>query len=176
MASNSSSNFESDMNLKENKDASGNRSLPNDSKIVYFDCKNCQNTFSVVRDQQENTDPNSERVQDICKNCKAAQQFHDAVSISGAPTNSRPFHPTPAASQYSEIVDGQNISPLTMNNDVASCSSIISSGLPVITSHFVIGESHTPAISVKAPRIASSSIGIVQLYNSNGVYDTELES
>ena len=64
MESNSSNNVESDKNLKESKESSGDKSQPNDSDVIYFDCKICQNTFTTCKGQ-ENTDPNS--VPDICK-------------------------------------------------------------------------------------------------------------
>ncbi len=58
MESNSSNNVESDKNLKESKESSGDKSQPNDSDVIYFDCKICQNTFTTCKGQ-ENTDPNS---------------------------------------------------------------------------------------------------------------------
>ena len=47
MESYSSNNVESDKNLKENKDPSGDKIQPNDSDVIYFDCKICQNTFTT---------------------------------------------------------------------------------------------------------------------------------
>ena len=44
-----------------------------DSKAAYFDCKNCQNTFTIHCDQ-ENFNPNVE-TDIICKNCEAKQLF-----------------------------------------------------------------------------------------------------
>ena len=179
MASNFSNNVESDKNLKENKDPSGDKSQPNDSDIIYFDCKICQNTFTTCKGQ-ENTDPNS--VPDICKNCKAKQKFQDAVSSSSgsdllpsAPTHSVHIH-TPTAALQPAGLDGTNLSPLTSyNGDVGSGSSI-TSGPPPPSSPFIIGESHIHAVSAKAPKVGSSNIGVMHLYNSNGVYDSELES
>ena len=56
--SNSSINVESDKNFKEKQDADEKNSERNYSDDAYFDCKNCQNTFSARRDQ-ENRDSNS---------------------------------------------------------------------------------------------------------------------
>jgi hypothetical protein len=58
MISNSSINVESDKNFKQNQDADEKNSERNESDVAYFDCKNCQKTFSVRRDQ-ENRDSNS---------------------------------------------------------------------------------------------------------------------
>ena len=70
MESNSSSNIESDQNLKQNQGGDEKKSHVNDIDVVYFECKNCQKSFTIRRDQ-ENVDPNSES--DICKNCRAKQ-------------------------------------------------------------------------------------------------------
>ena len=79
MESNSASNVESHNNLTETPDVGEKgekKSEVNDSNIVYFDCKNCFNTFTIHRNQ-ENVDPNI--MEDICKNCKAKQLFQGAL-------------------------------------------------------------------------------------------------
>ena len=76
MESNSASNVESRNNLTETPDVGEKKSEVNDSNIVYFDCKNCFNTFTIHRNQ-ENVDPNI--MEDICKNCKAKQLFQGAL-------------------------------------------------------------------------------------------------
>ena len=56
--SNFSINVESVKNFQQNQDADEKNSERNDSDAAYFDCKNCRNTFSARRDQ-ENRDSNS---------------------------------------------------------------------------------------------------------------------
>jgi hypothetical protein len=75
-----------------------------------------------------------------------------------------------------------NISPLTSNNGdnniigIGSSSSIASGPPANLRSPFSVGESHTSAVSIKHPKTASSNYGVMHLYESHGVYDTELES
>jgi len=45
-----------------------------------------------------------------------------------------------------------------------------------ISTPFSVGDSHTSAVSIKPPKTASSNYGVMHLYESHGVYDTELES
>jgi hypothetical protein len=59
MESNSSSNIESDQNLKQNQGDGEKKSHVNDIDVVYFECKNCQNSFNIRADQ-ENVDPKLE--------------------------------------------------------------------------------------------------------------------
>ena len=57
MESNFSSNIiESDQNLKQNQGGDEKKSHVNDIDVVYFECKNCQKSFAIRRDQ-ENVDP-----------------------------------------------------------------------------------------------------------------------
>lgn len=191
MESNSSSNVESDRNFKQNQDAGEKKSEGNDSDVVYFDCKNCRNTFSVRRDQ-ENRDPNSKA--DVCKNCTAKQRFQNAMISSEdtsesiirktSPSVSFCHQPVPPAVQ-SEF-DAINMSPLTTSNGGddgggagGDSSSSNGGGEELInfqSSPFVIGETHTSALSIKPPKNTSSNFGVMHLYESNGVLDTELES
>ena len=59
MESNSSSNIESDQNLKQNQGDDEKKSHVNDIDVVNFECKNCQNSFNIRADQ-ENVDPKLE--------------------------------------------------------------------------------------------------------------------
>jgi hypothetical protein len=64
--------------------------------------------------------------------------------------------------------------------DSSSSSSSSSNGggelINFQSSPFVIGESHTSALSIKPPKNTSSNFGVMHLYESNGVLDAELES
>ena len=198
MESNSTSNFESHKNLNETQDADEKKSKVNDSNVVYFDCKNCFNTFTFHSDQ-ENADPNMEI--DICKNCKAKQLFQGALSEetseSTRPTNF--IHgPHPAASSSAAIIeavanfDAANLSPLTTRSNQqqqgdtagggssssSSSSNISCSGEPIHfpPSSFGIGDSHTTAVSLKPPKSISSNFSVMNLYKSHGVLDSEFES
>ena len=182
MESNSSCNVESGQKLKQNEDAEETKSHVNDNSIIYFDCKICQNTVSACKDQ-ENVDPNSEP--EICRNCKASQKVQNTDdtnnSILRAP-NSKTSQPVAAAVPQEEF-DAVNISPLTSNNGdnnningIGSSSSIASGPPADLRSPFSVGDSHTSAVSIKPPKTASSNYGVMHLYESHGVYDTELES
>lgn len=182
MESYSSCNVESGQKLKQNEDAEETKSHVNDNSIIYFDCKICQNTVSACKDQ-ENVDPNSEP--EICRNCKASQKVQNTDdtnnSILRAP-NSKTSQPVAAAVPQEEF-DAVNISPLTSNNGdnnniigIGSSSSIASGPPADLRSPFSVGDSHTSAVSIKPPKTASSNYGVMHLYESHGVYDTELES
>ena len=69
MESISSSNIESDQNLKKNQGGDEKKSHVNDIDVVYFECKNCQTSFTIRRIDQENVDPNSERQTARLNNC-----------------------------------------------------------------------------------------------------------
>jgi hypothetical protein len=194
MESNSTSNVESNKNLDETQDADGKKSKANDSNVCYFDCKNCFNTFTFHRDQ-ENVDPNMET--DICKNCKAKQLFQGALlseetSESIIPTKNI-YGSHPAVSAAIEAVanfDATNLSPLTTksyqqqgdtgggSSSSSSSSNISCSGEPIHLppSSFGIGVSHTTAVSLKPPKTISSNFSVMNLYKSHGVLDSEFES
>ena len=131
MESNSASNVESHNNLTETPDVGEKKSEVNDSNIVYFDCKNCFNTFTIHRNQ-ENVDPNI--MEDICKNCKAKQLFQGALLSEEASESIRnnKYSPAEVASSAAAAAtatanfDATNLSLLISNQgDVGfiSCSS-----------------------------------------------------
>ena len=114
MESNSSSNIESDQNLKQNQGDDEKKSHVNDIDVVYFECKNCQKSFTIHRDQ-ENVDPNSES--DICKNCKAKQLFQNALPSGTTVSESIIRSPLSASAVHSvENFDASDLSPLTTTN------------------------------------------------------------
>ncbi len=122
MESNSTSNVESDQNLNDTPDADEKKSKLNDSNVAYFDCNNCQNTFTIHGDQ-ENFDPNA--VTDICKNCKAKHLFQSVLSEEAIESSRRRSksiqspHPPPATA--AAAADFEEMSPLTSNpGDVQS--------------------------------------------------------
>ena len=175
MESNSSSNGESDQNLNETPDTDEKKSKINDSNVAYFDCKNCENTFTINSDQ-ENFDPNVPT--DICKNCLAKQLFQSVLSEEALESSRRSKSirsPHPSAA----VADFDATSPLTSNlGDVGSGSSSSISREPIYfpPSPFKIGESHTFAIQMKPPKTISSNYSVMNLYESHGVLDSEFES
>ena len=115
MESNSSSNIESNQNLKQNQGGDEKKSHVNDIDVVCFECKNYQKSFTIRRDQ-ENVDPNSES--DICKNCKARQLFQNALPSSGTTVSESIIRsPLSASAVHSvEKFDASALSPLTTTN------------------------------------------------------------
>ena len=181
MESNSSSNIESDQNLKQNQGGDEKKSHVNDIDVVYFECKNCQKSFTIRRDQ-ENVDPNSES--DICKNCKAKQLFQNALPSGTTVSESIIRSPLSASAVHSaEKFDASDLSPLTTTN---SSDNIIVGGsgsgssraeqLNLGPSPFEVGESHLCALSAKPPKNSSSNFGVMNLYESKDVLDSDLES
>jgi hypothetical protein len=189
METNSTSNFESDPNLNDTPDADEKKSKLNDSNVAYFDCKNCQNTFTIHGDQ-ENFDPNAET--DICKDCKAKQLFQSVLSEESIESSRRrsksiqsPHPPATAAAAAAADFDETEMSPLTSNpGDVQSeprdarnePRSSNPRDLYFPPSPYKLGESHTFAIQLKPPKTNSSNYSVMNLYESNGVLDPEFES
>ena len=146
--------------------------------MVYFECKNCQKSFTIRRDQ-ENVDPNSES--DICKNCKAKQLFQNALPSGTTVSEAIIRSPPLALALHSvEKFDASDLSPLTTtNSDIIGSSGSGSSRVEQLNfgpSPFVVGESHLCALSAKPPKSSSSNFGVMNLYESKGVLDSDLES
>jgi len=189
MESNSTSNVESDPNLNDTPDADEKKSKLNDSNVAYFDCKNCQNTFTIHGDQ-ENFDPNAET--DICKNCKAKQLFQSVLSEESIESSRRrsksiqsPHPPATAAAAAAAAAadfDETEMSPLTSNpGDVQSEPRDVRNeprssnprDLYFPPSPYKLSESHTFAIQLKPPKTNSSNYSVMNLYKSNGVLEPE---
>ena len=153
--------------MNDTPDADEKKSKLNDSNVAYFDCKNCQNTFTIHGDQ-ENFDPNAET--DICKNCKVKQLFQSVLSeeaIESSRRRSKSIQsPHPPATAAAAAADFEEMSPLTSNPR----------DLYFPPSPYKIGESHTFAIQLKPPKTNSYNYSVMNLYESNGVLDPEFES
>jgi hypothetical protein len=153
MESNSSSNIESDQNLKQN------------------------------HGDPENVDPNSES--DICKNCKAKQLFQNALPSGTTLSESIIRSPLSSLAVHSSVekFDASDLSPITITNSSDNIIVVGGSGsgssrveqLNLGPSPFEVGESHLCALSAKPPKNSSSNFGVVNLYESKGVLDSDLE-
>jgi hypothetical protein len=111
--------------LNETPDTNEKKSKINDSNVAYFDCKNCEKTFTINSDQ-ENFDPNVPT--DISKNCLAKQLFQSVLSEEALEESSRRSKSIRSPHPSAAVADFDATSPLTSNlGDVGSGSSSSSS-------------------------------------------------
>ena len=155
----------------------------------YFDCKNCGSTFWITRDQ-ENVNPNGE-FSGTCKSCTAKQKFQNSLSanndesaLSTSTSSSNRRSIVVSASRRSsintDVVAGSSFtSPLTANsssNGAAADDDGYDERTPSAehTTNYAVGDTHILFSTTKAPK-NSSNFSSMNLYQSIGVYDQDLE-
>lgn len=178
-------------NSSENLNSAGN---VDEEVVEYFDCKICSSTVSVMKGQ-ENQDPNLQSSV-ICKNCKTRATFLNSLPenineslLLHKETGNGTYVTQEATSDEANTSSEANnstllMSPLTtrtpnsLKTSSTSSSSNSSRGIVrdglVDDDIFSVGFTHVVAVAAKAPK-NTSNYGVMNLYQSVGVLDSELE-
>lgn len=167
MDSNSSENLEAFENSDENQVNDDSGCQKDSIGVDYFDCKICFSTVTIDS-EQENIDPNLE-TSDICKTCKTNQKFKSTITEDMIEDSSASAKSLICSSRQQETNNTSSEESLMSPLSGRSTSSDIN-----VVGIFAIGITHRVAEVVKAPKNASN-FDVMNLYQSTGVYNSELE-